>query len=464
MSSTLHNPASLFGGPVGALQQLVNELLARVPTPIGPLPDVPPGDLFEPGAGAGRDAADAVERFVDRLRPRSDVDPQAARLQRPLLLEATIASTGSGASTRLTIDATAPGAAWGQVGRESAMVAVYVDGRYHSTIIVHGERREPYEVNLGALPAGAHRIELRAAVDAAPVRAVVAGARAAESTGEQALVDRHAPIVELRDVDSSARNSVARSDAPLLLVPAITRHADGSRTIEYRMVWSNEDGGTAAPDLFARYGRGVDAEPMLRVRVAADGRVLEERYQAALHQWRRFDGERAGTRPILRVSTANSMVSARRSTRPVEVWSGASVAPVDASTGEFEVMRAHPWTWSVMAQELLREGKAAPADAVRGARQVGDPRRYVYLGAMSHAVRAAIAAAGGLELVLHDGRRIFAALPVGFGSGPFGQSAIELPRGVSADAVRGVALLGIPALVLDAAFGVRELARALTNA
>lgn len=459
-STTPHTSASLFGGPVGALQQLVNELLARVSTPIGPLPDVPPGDVFEPAAGAGRDAAAAVERFVDRLSPRSDVDPQAARLQRPLLLETTIAGTGSGASTRLTIDASAPGAAWGRPGREAAMLAVYVNGRYHSTVIVHGERSGPYEVNLGALPAGRHRIELRAALDAAPVRAVVAGARAGETSGEQALVDRHAPIVELRDVDPSARNSVARSDAPMLVVPAITRHADGSRTIEYRVVWSNEDGGTATPDLFARYGRGVDAEPMLRVRVAADGRVLEERYQAAIHQWRRFDGERVGTRPILRVSTANSMVSARRSTRPVEVWSDAAVAPVAASTGEFEVMRAHPWTWSVMAQELLREGKAAPADAVRGARQVGDPRRYVYLGAMSDVVRAAIAAAGGLELVLDDGRRIFAALPRGFGRGSFGQSAVELPSGVSPDAVRAVGMLGIPALVLDAAFGIRELAAA----
>jgi hypothetical protein len=342
------------------------------------------------------------------------------------------------------------------------MVAVYVDGRYHSSVVVLGERDAHYEVNLGSLPRGSHQVELRGCTDVAPVQARVGTVGVRTVTGDQALVDRLAPIIEQRDLDRGAGSSITHSDTLMVLVPAVTHNADGTRTIEYRGVFSNEDGGTPAPQLFSRYGRGVDAEPLYRVTVDRDGRVLSERYQATVHRWMDFDGERAGGRPVLRVSTSNNMVSARtQGSRSSDRFSDAPVAALDdAASNDYAIMRANPWTWKVTSKELLREGKAAPDGATRGSGQIGDPRRYVYLGALDDAKRAAILAAGGLELVLADGRHVIAKVASGFAKGKFGQSALELPLGAVADAVRGVSLLGVQALVLDAAFGIRELAHA----
>lgn len=457
---TTTHTSSLFGGTIGALQQLANELMQRIIVPVGPLSPVPVGDVVDVPRGGARDVADGVELLLDELTGRpADIDPRLARSERPLLATLDIEAAPVGSTTRLVVDAAAPDASWGVAGRESAMVAIYVDGRYHSTIVVLAERDEPYEVNLGELSPGTHAIELRAATDVAPVTPLVSSAAVRHVDGDQALVDRHAPIIVLRDVDPGARASTSRSDTPLLLTPAITDHADGSRTIEYRYVFSNEDGGTAPPDLLARYGRTIDAEPLYRVTVAADGRVLKERYQSPVHLWRRFDGEHVGSRPVLRVSTANGLVSARVGTRGAERWSDAASDIIEPSTSDHEMLRAHPWTWRVMAQELLREGRVAVEGAARGERQVADPRRYVYLGPLSDAARAAIAAAGGLQLVLADGRRVLARVVDGFASGTFRQSALELPAGATADAVRGVASLDVAAIVLDASFGMRELVR-----
>jgi hypothetical protein len=459
MSATART-SSLLGGVVGVLEQLANELLSRVAVQVGPLPDVPVGDVVDVRRGAARDAADAVEVLLDALSGRRDVDPQAARASRPLLASADVQGPPAGSTLRLRVAATAPDADWQAAGREGAMVAVYLDGRYHSTILVNGERDEPYEVNLGPLAPGAHRVELRAATDVAPVAAAVASVQPRVVTGDEALVDRLQPVVAMRDVDSGPRASSARSDAPLLLAAAITANADGTRTIEYRTVFSNEDGGTAAPELLVKYGRTVDAEPVYRVVVDRAGRVLREEYQSPVHRWLEFDGDRVDGRPLIRVSTANNLVSARTGLRPTERWSDAAVAIVAPESSDHELLVAHPWAWSVMAKELLREGRAVvgAADAVRGARQVGDPRRYVFLGPLDDAARAAIAVAGGIELVLADGRRVLAKVAAGFASGDFHQTAVELPPGIDPDAVRGVALLGVSAVVLDAMLRMRRLA------
>lgn len=457
--------ASLLCGAIGAIQQSLNELLARVVLGVRALPPVPVGDVVDPRRGAARDAADGLELLLDELTGRTVHDPRLLRTTLPLLaavdVEIDDAQHRAGSTARVVVDARAPGASWGRAGRESAFVAVYVDGRYHSTIVVLAERSEPYEVNLGALGPGRHRVELRADTTSAPVAPVVRVASARVVDGELALVDRHAPVLVLRDTDPGGRDSTSRSDAPLLLTPALTRHPDGSRTIEYRYVLSNEDGGTATPDLLARYGRTVDSEPLYRVTVDAAGRTVHEEYQAAVHRWTAFDGERVGSRPVLRVSTANNLVSARAGERGAHRWSDAATAIITPATSDHEVLRTHPWTWRVMALELLREGRVAAADAARGARQVGDPRSYVYLGPLSDAARAAIALAGGLTVVLADGRRVLARVAPGFAQGSFHQSALELPAGVTGDSVRGLELPhDVRGVVLDAHLRMREVAAA----
>jgi hypothetical protein len=321
-----------------------------------------------------------------------------------------------------------------------------------------GERDGNYEVNLGALPAGTHSVELRAATEEAPVQARIGAVSCRFVDGDQALADRLAPIVQLRDVDRGVRSSIAHSDAPLVLVPAVTRHADGTRTIEYRIIYSNEDGGTRAPLLFSRFGRSVDAEPLYRVHVDANGRVLDALYQAPLHEWRRFDGVTEGGRPVLRVSTSNNNVSTRTDgSRTADRWSDAPVGIIDARQSEFQVMADQSWTWKIMAKELTREGKVAGDGSTRTRSQVGDPRHYLFLGPLSDAQKAAILAAGGVRVVLADGRHVLARIAEGFADGDFHQSALELPADAVADAVQGVELLGVHALVLGADYAARVL-------
>lgn len=445
----------------GAAGQLVNSVTQRVTLPIPVLPPAPIGDVLELAGADARRGADLVERAVEALfGGPGRVDADAMRLQRPLLATTTI--TSSGGHQRLHFAASADASDWGVAGRESGRIAVYVDGRYWSSVIVMSERTGGYAVDLGALASGPHVVELRAPVDVTGPGAptVRAGLLRPETlTGTAALVARHAPILELRDVDRSARHSTSRSDAPLLVVPAVTENADGTTTIAYRVCFSNEEGGTRNPQLLSRYGRTADLEPVYQVRVRADGSIIESTYQSPVHAWKPFDGQRVGDRPVLRTSSANSMSSARVGAGS-ERWSDAPIAAVDAKTSDFDVMRAHRWTWTVMAKELLREGKSVAADAVRTTNQVADPRRYVFVNSLTDAQRGAIAARGGLELVLADGRRIVARMVQDFATGPYRQGALELPLGAVADAIVGVGLLGISAAVLDASLQLRELAAA----
>lgn len=453
----------------GAIAQAINSITDRVVLPISILPSAPVGEVLEPVGDAARAGADAVERIVDRLTGdgAGRVDEVAARTSRVLLASGQIVvSTRADAVATVRFTAQARNADWGRAGHESARVAVYVDGAYHSTVTVLAERTGEYAVNLAGVAPGTRTVELRDASDTtrAGVGAVVTVGplRAVEITGDAALVQRHAPIVQLRDQDRGQAHSTSHSDSPLLLVPAVTRHADGSRTIAYRIAFSNEESGTPVPKLLATYGRTGDLEPIYRVRVAADGKVLESSYQAALHQWKSFDGQRAGDRPVIRVATANNNFSARvrAAGDGAERWSEVAIDDVGAATSDFDVMRAHPWTWAVMAKEVLREGKVAATGAARGAHQIGDPRRYLYVGPVSDAVRGAIELVGGIMVELRDGRRVLAKLARGFAGGRYAEGALELPDGVTGDAVRGVSLLGVRAAVLGADLAIRDLPQA----
>ena len=451
---------------VGAISQVINSITAGIVIPIPILPPTPVGDVLEPGSDAARAGADVVERIVDSIRGTHRTDENAARAGRRLLAEGRVevpARRDSATIVRFRAHAPA-GTDWGSKARESARVAVYVDGRYHSTVTVLAERTSEYAVNLAGIPVGGHAIELRDATHASHGAAGglrIEGLRADRIDGDAALVQRHAPIVELRDQDRGAAHSAGYSDAPLLLVPAVTRHADGSRTIAYRVAFSNEEGGTPSPKLLATYGRSGDLEPIYTVRVGADGRVLEATYQSAMHRWKAYDGARVGERPVLRVATANNNFSTRvhAAGDGSERWSEVALDGIDGATSDFDIMLRHKWTWEVMAKEMLREGKVAATDATRGRYQVGDPRQYLYVGPVTDAVRGAIELAGGIELVLKDGRRVIARLVEGFARGSQGMGALELPPGVLGDTVQGVSLLGLRAVVLTERLESRELER-----
>jgi len=244
------------------------------------------------------------------------------------------------------------------------------------------------------------------------------------------------------------------------MVPAVTRNADGSKIVEYRVLFTHEEGGTTDPDLLAHHGRTVDSEYCYRVTVDPQGNIIDEQYQSAIHKWKRFTGTRENGRPVLRVCTPNHMFSER--TRAVgrdgrERWSIATSPVIDGGQSEYTTMLANPWTWQLMAKELRRGGNIAVDDARRGVREIADPTRYVYLEQFSAAVRDAAIAAVSIGITLKDGRRVEAKTPQGMGKGYFTRTAIELPSGVSAGDVQSIALAGVRALVLTDELLPREL-------
>jgi hypothetical protein len=421
---------------VGGAEQLVNELAAVVPVPIGPWPRVPIGDVFEPHGDDQRAGADVVERWFHGPS-EANAGSQRTRAARPLLAALPVVIDASG-SARVEFRADAPGADWSDPDRACGMVALYVDGHYHSTVVVPNERTTPYAVSLGDLEPGTHHVELRAAIDATRVRPRVGDVRTTRVSGQQALVERHAPILELRR-DGDELAAARGNDAQLMVVPAMTRRDDGGTTIEYRLVSTSEDGGTTTGDLYAQYGRGMDTDPIYRVELDPSGTVEREEYQATLHAWTTFDGERAFGRPLLRISTTNNLVSARtHGDAPVERWGEAPVAPIAGSATELAALAARPWTWQLTGKELLRERAS-----------IDDPRAWVYLGALDGARLAALAAAGGADVRLADGRVVRASTLPGAAQAEFGETALALPDGVTGSQVAAVGIDGVRAIVLD---------------
>jgi hypothetical protein len=430
-----HVASTVVGFGVGMILQGANELTRRVHIPFLGLPSGPPGEFVEPPGAAARDGADLVESIARAIAGTElAAPPQEMREARPLLARVSVDGR-AGSTTRLEFRAAAPTASWGIESRAASLVAVYVDGRYHATNVVHGERDEPHVVNLGELAPGPHDVELRAAVDRAAEHApipVIDAVRSSTVGGLAALVDAHAPILQLRDTHGEdGMLEGAHDDAPLATYALVAHEPGGGVAIEYRIAFTNEDGGTPTAELMSQYGHTIDVEPVYRVRLDARGSIVESRYQTGIHQWREFDGDREALRPLLRVSSNNNMTSARVADDGAERWSDAPVV----ATSDAEVRRLAPWMRRVAELELHREGKVGTGGANH--EQVAAPERYVAIGPVSDAQRALVVADGGLWLQLRRGGAVFAQAARDFASGEYQVGSVLLPPGVTRDEVRG---------------------------
>jgi hypothetical protein len=196
------------------------------------------------------------------------------------------------------------------------------------------------------------------------------------------LVLRHAPIVVGRTMPllgDAYQN--ARTDTPLIAWhekrPAET---PGHSVLEYSIVWSNEDGGTNTPALMARWGRTTDVEWIYRVEVDADGRRVEGtgEYHGPAHVTLKFTGRYEGDHPLLQTCTNNNnMCDILTPIAPLRFLPDASRTRPTDRTREI-VMDREPWTYRVMAHEMLREGRleSTPDPATP---EVGDLRTYLFV-------------------------------------------------------------------------------------
>ena len=263
----------------------------------------------------------------------------------------------------------------GGAAAHAAAVDVLVD-REPSQIVVltPGVKRSHYEAVLGPLKRGSHHVGLAwsslwprdsslhfetASIDVVP------------RTDPRFEVLAHAPAIGLRpDTIGTA------SDLPLMMYVEDTRDAD-ARWLRYSIVFSNEDGGTPAAALMARWGRTTDIELAYEIELR-DGRVAQARYQGPDH--RVLPNQQLDTRPpFLLVSTLNNMFLDRGRSAALVRMAPSSVDLTNRSRES--VMDDAPWIYRVMARELATERPAG----------VGDPRDYVYVDLRLTARSAGIA-------------------------------------------------------------------------
>lgn len=417
---------ALAGMVVGALKEAVDAGWNYQPIPGNQ------GDLFEPSSVAERRGADVAARMLHALGLVAAPAATAAQATAPLVRErddCALLASGSltvptgGALAHIELRADAPGADWAHRGRESALVSVYVDDAYVSDMVVLRERTEPYRINLGMVAAGTHRVEVRSARHRAGnmvPEARIGVVRGVLTERTRALADRYAPILQLRDLRRpGGRVEATHSDTPLLLTAQVVANRDGTRTITYFAMFSSEDGGTRPNLLMRNLARLVDYEPVIELTVDRAGSIVgTPHYQGPLHRTYAFDGAWVGSRPVLRVATANNNFSSRLRTG-APLWSQATTAMpalvrtmltaggrdnldrgVMAAT-DHPLMRAHPWTFAVMGKEAVRERRRLRGSAAAGLvlRVVGlsnpaasDPRRMLLLAPQPDPLRGALEA------------------------------------------------------------------------
>ncbi|GAA4229460.1 hypothetical protein GCM10022254_21930 [Actinomadura meridiana] len=285
----------------------------------------------------------------------------------------------------ISFAASAPGVSWARKGAESAVVAISVDGRHVTDLVVPSSEPVARSLGLGHVRPGRHKVALRFAKgSAATARRVTLRRPRVEvpSGGADAVALRHAPIVVGRTLGSLGnpyQNST--TDTPLVAWHETkAAAAPGHRILEYSVVWSNEDGGTDTPALMARWGRTTDIEWIYRVEVDRSGNRVDDTgvYQAPEHQTLKFHGRYEGDHPLLQTCTSNNnMCDVITPKSPLRFLLDASPTRPDGRAREV-VMDREPWTYRIAAQEMVREGKIeSPSDPAT--REVGDQRTYLFV-------------------------------------------------------------------------------------
>jgi len=288
----------------------------------------------------------------------------------------------------VTVRAGCLGCSWGGGGRGAAALRVLVNGKYSQHILLYrGEAPADYRISLGTHAPGRYRLT----IERDPALSARGAGRVsieipridylAKGKSTDFTAQAMAPILYARP------NTVGHfTDVPMLMWYETVTTPRGWQ-FRYSVIFSNEDGGTATDRLMATWGRTTDIEFVYGVEVDEFDKVLAEEFQGPGHEVPPFKGRHEGGHPLLWVSTDNNMVS---DSGPTEVRYAPAVERFDLTNQSREVvMDRHPWTYTVAAQEMRREGKIA-ADAPPGSGRIPDLRRFVHVEACTDLENAAV--------------------------------------------------------------------------
>ena len=353
--------------------------------------------------------------------------------------EITLSSDGE---VVLSLRASASGTAWNRANAEAATISIHVDGMYKADVVLfRGETLHTYETLAGNLSAGKHRVTvLREPAKSAPqankVRVNEITANVYARTDPLYQVMAHAPILYGRDESRY-------SDVPLFMYHEITRDQT-TTTIQYTIVFSNEDGGTAPEGLMARWGRLTDIEWVYRVILNAQGEATRGEYQDKDHNTAIFRGVKDGQHPFLKNVVKNNLFAD----------SGTSLyrfalAPTESlpEASREEMMDRHPWMYRVMGEEWEREGTEQAGNPET--RTVSSPRNYLYLEFRSEPIfNPSCDAKLAFQVKLRGSDRWFSsdhgADSLRIQSQGWRRSAIELPPGTTANQVEALRFVVYP--------------------
>ena len=272
---------------------------------------------------------------------------------------------------------------WAIQGSESALLTIFVDGntveQNQDVVLFNGAQLSVYKLLLGRVDSGTHTMEFlfdgdKSSPGADMIHLEKCSIIPTTLMGEEYDVFRFTPILYGRDLAGS--NESNHTDAPLLLYHEVFKEDDSSKLIEYTVIFSNEDGGTNSFNLMSRWGRTTDIEWLYRVKLDASGNILEDYYQGSGHVTTRFQGQRINDHPILKTVTFNNLFS-DEGISDFKFFSSAELIKKADHSREI-LMDENPWTYKIMAEEMIRENKyedpANPATIT-----VSDARNYLYL-------------------------------------------------------------------------------------
>jgi hypothetical protein len=356
----------------------------------------------------------------------------------------------------LNVTVSARGVSWAEPDNESAVVSAYVDGHYATDIVIMSSGPVSRQFALGWLGEGRHTLRLHYAKHRSLSRDGVAKLQdisfhTVSRSSPAYAAARYAPVLFGRNVASfGGRYQNNHTDTPLVawhrVLPAAT---PGHSLIEYSVMWSNEDLGTGTPALMAVWGRTTDIEWVYRVEVDSHGvRVPGSGvFQSAAHGTQVFRGRYDGKHPLLETCTPNNNMCDKLDDPMRLALSTREVLP--AGQPREHMMDIHPWTYQVMARELLREHKIeSPSDPSTVA--VGDQRSYLYVAVDHDTVPPASAAGTGLAVdvtlkgdpTTYTSNHGLAALTVNR-DGP-SATTVELPVGTTAADVASISVRRVP--------------------
>jgi hypothetical protein len=239
---------------------------------------------------------------------------------------------------------------------------------------------------------------------------------------------------------------------PLIAYHTIATGADGNTTIEYTVIWSNEDGGTNTPALMARWGRTTDIEWIYRVTLAPDGSVESAVYHGPNHETLPFTGARVGDHPVLQTATSNNNLLQVTDERLVDNlrFFLDTRRTLPAGRAREAAMDAEPWTYQVMAREIVREGRVEPRPDP-ATPEVSDQRNYLFAevdkdtrygtppASGSWVGTALEARVGGRWYSSHHGEPTWSIQR----DDP-AATTVELPPGTTADDVEAIKAVAVP--------------------